>query len=128
MQTQETLVQSGVTASEPVRTRYGRISKPPIKYEPVEQVEDDYADEDYDSHESGDISTTISTDSDEADYEEDADEYGNLDGFIVPDKNDSDDSSIDGEPPVSVKKRSAPATPAAATTRGKRVAAPKRKS
>ena len=123
MQTPEIPVPSEITGSEPVRTRYGRVSKPPVKYEPIEQVEDDYADEDYDSYESEDVSTTISTDTDEADDEDDADEYGNLDGFIVPDKNESDDSPIDGEPPVPVKKRptAAPAsTPA--KTRGKRVA------
>jgi hypothetical protein len=43
---------SNPTDSEPVRTRSGRVTKPPVRYEPVEQVEDDYAPEDYDSDES----------------------------------------------------------------------------
>lgn len=92
------------------RTRSGRITKPPVRYEPVEQVEDDYSAEDYDSDES-DIQTDeeFTDDSDEEDDEEDADEDGNLDGFVVPDKSesDSDDSTGDGQPPVPIKKRPA---------------------
>lgn len=88
------------------RTRSGRVSKPPERYEPVEQVEDDYAEDDYDSIESEDIDDTISTDSDEELDEDDADEDGNLDGFIVPDKSESDDSSTeDGAPAIPIKKR-----------------------
>jgi len=34
------------------RTRSGRVSKPPVRYEPVEQVEDDYEDDEYDEEES----------------------------------------------------------------------------
>ena len=34
-----------------ILTRSGRVSKPPVRYEPVEQVEDDYAPDDYDSYE-----------------------------------------------------------------------------
>jgi hypothetical protein len=94
------------------RTRSGRVSKPPVRYEPVEQVEDDYAAEDYDSDESDIKSEGESDDfSEEEDDEEDADEDGNLDGFVVPDKNESGDSDSDddGEPAVPVKKR--PAVP-----------------
>lgn len=94
------------------RTRSGRVSKPPVRYEPVEQVEDDYAAEDYDSDESEIKSDEEFTDdSDEEDDEEDADEDGNLDGFVVPDKSesDSDDSSDHGKPAVPIKKR--PAVP-----------------
>lgn len=92
------------------RTRSGRVSKPPVRYEPVEQVEDDYANEDYDSHESSDVSSEVSYDSSEEDIEDDADDEGNLDGFVVPDKSesDSDDSSDDGEPAVPVKRRPVP--------------------
>lgn len=91
------------------RTRSGRVSKPPVRYEPVEQVEDDYAAEDYDSDES-DIKSDEEDDfSEEDDDEEDADEDGNLDGFVVPDKSESGDSDSDGEPAVPVKKR--PAVP-----------------
>jgi hypothetical protein len=89
------------------RTRYGRVSKPPVRYEPVEQVEDDYAPEDYDTEDPDDSSEDIETESDEEDDESDADEDGNLDGFVVPDKSESSDSDSDGEPPVPVAKRRA---------------------
>jgi len=87
-------------------TRSGRVSKPPVRYEPVEQVEDDYAPEDYDSNEVSDVSSDIETESDEEDSESDADEYGNLEGFIVPDKNESDGDYTDGESSVSSANRS----------------------
>ena len=94
-----------------VRTRSGRVSKPPVRYEPVEQVEDDYAPEDYDTEDPGESSEDISTDDeDEEDDESDADEDGNLDGFVVPDKSESDVSDSDeedGEPTVPVAKRRA---------------------
>lgn len=103
------------------RTRSGRVSKPPVRYEPVEQVEDDYADEDYDTEES-DISSTVSSDDedDEDDNDSDADDDGNLDGFVVPDKSESSESDSDGEPPISVQKRRAVAVkkrPAATSSR-----------
>ena len=91
-----------------VRTRYGRVSKPPEKYEPIEKVEDDYATDDYDSYESEIVSDFDDEDEDEEDDDEDdADEDGNLDGFVVPDKSESDesDSEDDGKPAVPVKKR-----------------------
>ena len=91
--------------SEPPRTRYGRVSKPPVRYEPVEQVEDDYSDAEYDSHESDTCDDDASDDSDEEDDEEDADDDGNLDGFVVPDKSESDEEDSDGEPPVPKAKR-----------------------
>ncbi len=109
---------SEVTVSEQptTRTRSGRVSKPPERYEPVEQVEDDYADEDYDSQES-DVSSEISYDSDEEDVDDDeADEDGNLDGFVVADKSESDSDSTDdedGEPAVPIKKRGVQKRPAA---------------
>ena len=91
------------------RTRSGRVTKPPVRYEPVEQVEDDYAPEDYDSDES-DIKSAEEDDFSEEEDEDDADEDGNLDGFVVPDKSESGDSdSEDGKPTVPVKKR--PAVP-----------------
>ena len=89
-----------------VRTRSGRISKPPVRYEPVEQVEDDYAPEDYDTDE--DDVDDIEDDDDDEEFEEDddedADEYGNLDGFVVPDKNESDED-YNGPPFVPVVKK-----------------------
>lgn len=79
-----------------------------MRYEPVEQVEDDYDVGDYDSDES-DISSDISSDTeDEETDESDADDEGNLDGFVVADKSESDDDSTDGEPTVPVKGRGAP--------------------
>jgi len=96
------------TATPGTRTRSGRVSKPPTRYEPVEQVEDDYASEDYDTEEPGATSEEIETENeDEEDDESDADEDGNLDGFVVPDKSESDVSDSDGEPAVPVTKRRA---------------------
>ena len=83
------------------RTRSGRVSKPPERYEPVEQVEDDYDVDDYDTEDPDDVSEEIETDSDEEEDESDMDEDGNLDGFIVPDKSESScTESDDGEPPL----------------------------
>jgi hypothetical protein len=81
-----------------------------VRYEPIEQVEDDYAPDDYDSAESEVLSDDDDIDEDdEEDDESDADEDGNLDGFVVPDKSESDvsDSDEDGEPAVPVAKRRA---------------------
>ena len=104
MSTRETQAASGTTDSS-ARTRSGRVVKKPDRYEPVEQVEDDYAPEDYDSDESSVSSTPSSDESDEYDDESDADDEGNLDGFVVPDKSESSESDSDGEPPVSRKKQ-----------------------
>lgn len=95
------------SSSGAVRTRSGRVSKPPVRYEPVEQVEDDYGPDDYDTEDPDDSSEDIETESDEEDDESDADDDGNLDGFVVPDKSESSDSDSDGEPPVPVAKRRA---------------------
>jgi hypothetical protein len=100
-----------------VRTRSGRVSKPPVRYEPVEQVEDDYAPEDYDTEDPDDSSEDIDTDEDEEDDESDADEDGNLDGFVVPDKSESSESDSDGEPAVPVSKRRAVVKKRPAATR-----------
>lgn len=105
--------QSDPTVSE-VRTRSGRVSKPPTRYEPIEQVEDDYSAEDYDSGEEPyDVDTDEESDDyddNEDDEDEDADEDGNLKGFVVPDKSESDSDSNGGEdtPPVSVVKKRRP--------------------
>jgi len=89
------------------KTRSGRVSKPPVRYEPVEQVEDDYADDDYDSRESSVSSELSCTGSEDDDDSEDADDEGNLDGFVVADKSESDSDSTEGngKPPVPNKKR-----------------------
>ena len=93
----------GGAAISETRTRSGRVSKPPTRYEPVEQVEDDYAADDYDTDES-DVSSTVSYDEDEEIDEEDEDEE--LADFVVPDKSDSDSEGTvdDGKPPVPIKK------------------------
>ena len=99
----QTLAAAAATVEEPgTRTRSGRVSKPPVKYEPIEKVEDDADEEDEED-------------------EDDADEDGNLDGFVVADKSESDesDSEDDGKPAVPVKKR----TP----VKKRPVAAPRRK-
>jgi hypothetical protein len=119
----QTLAAAAATVEEPgTRTRSGRVSKPPVKYEPIEKVEDDYDADDYDSHES-EIASNFEDDADEEDEEDedDADEDGNLDGFVVADKSESDesDSEDDGKPAVPVKKR----TP----VKKRPVAAPRRK-
>ena len=107
----QTLAEAAATVADSssgaVRTRSGRVSKAPVRYEPVEQVEDDYAPEDYDTDEPVESSEDIETDEDEEDDESDADEDGNLDGFVVPDKSESDVSDSDeedGEPAVPVAK------------------------
>jgi hypothetical protein len=83
------------------RTRSGRVSKPPERYEPVEQVEDDYDVDDYDTEDPDDVSEEIETDSDEEEDESDMDDDGNLDGFIVADKSESSyTDSDDGESPL----------------------------
>ena len=120
----QTLAAAAATVEEPTtRTRYGRVSKPPVKYEPIEKVEDDYDADDYDSNES-DIDSNFEDDDDEEDEEDeedDADEDGNLDGFVVADKSESGGSGSedDGKPAVPVKKR----TP----VKKRPVAAPRRK-
>ena len=90
------------------RTRSGRVSKPPQRYEPVEIPVDDYATDDYDTDDDGDDIDSVEEDSDEEFSDEsDADDDGNLDGFVVADKSESDEESNDGSPPVIsvVKKR-----------------------
>jgi len=114
-------LQTLAEAAATTRTRSGRVSKPPVRYEPVEQVEDDYAPEDYDTEDEGESSEDISTDEDEDEEDEsDADEDGNLDGFVVPDKSESDVSDSDeedGEPAIPVTKRRAVVKKRPATAR-----------
>lgn len=107
MSTRATQAPSKATVSDPdVRTRSGRVSKPPVRYEPVEQVEDDYAADDYDSSESPVMTDdSFEDDDDDDDGESDADDDGNLDGFVVPDKNETSESESDGEPTVPRKSR-----------------------
>jgi len=91
---------AAATEGTGTRTRSGRVSKPPERYEPIEQVEDDYDADDYDTEDPDDVSEDIETDTEDEEDESDADEDGNLDGFVVPDKSESDVSDSDGEPTV----------------------------
>lgn len=88
------------------RTRSGRVSKPPVRYEPVERVEDDYATDEYDEDES-DVGSEIEYSESEL---EDEDEASEMDDFIVEDKSESDeeDNGSDGEA-AKPKSRGAPA-------------------
>jgi hypothetical protein len=83
---------------EVTRTRSGRVVKAPERYTPQEVCEDDYADDDYDSHESGSVSSEVSYDTEDISNESDADADGNLNGFVVEDKTSSD--SEDNGPDV----------------------------
>ena len=68
------------------RTRSGRISKPPDRYEPKEEVIDDYSDESGDDEEDSEDEEEDEEDSeDEEDDSEEEDEEGNLKGFITYD-------------------------------------------
>ena len=86
---------------EPVKkTRSGRIVKQPVRYEPIEKVEDDFSDSDIESHWDSDISSEVSYDPEDV-----ADESSDDDSFIASDseteendeiKNESDDVEEDG--------------------------------
>lgn len=78
------------------RTRSGRVSKPPVRYEPVERVEDDYASDEYDEDES-EVGSEIEYSESELEDEEEVD--SEMDDFIVEDKSESDDedNGSDGE-------------------------------
>ena len=118
-----------VTDNKPTtRTRSGRTVKAPERYTPQEVCEDDYADDDYDSQESGSVSSEVSYDTEDISSESDADVEGNLAGFIVEDKSSSDSEgngsdvrSESGETDVSSDRdeRRPPATPARGRGRGR---------
>ena len=74
------------------RTRYGRSVKKPVRYEPVERVEDDFSDSDYDVPPTPPVLcvdvdcesiTSENVESDNSDNESDADENGNLKDFVA---------------------------------------------
>ena len=105
------------------QTRSGRISKPPTRYEPVEQVEDDYASDDYDNSES-EIGSCVSYSEEELDEDDDS----SLEDFIEDDEDESDKSEDEVETskngrrsaatPIPVKKRGVPAAAGARRPRG----------
>jgi hypothetical protein len=77
---------------EPVRTRSGRVSKPPDRYIPTEEVTDDYAREEHDDYDPSDSDDDFEeTDEEETDDDDDGDENGNLKGFVVDDEDDEGD-------------------------------------
>jgi hypothetical protein len=65
-------------------TRSGRLSKPPIRYEPAEKVEDDYESDEYDSDDSG--GTAVDDDV----SEDGSDDGSDLESFIDSDEEDED--------------------------------------
>ena len=75
-------------------TRSGRVVKAPERYEPVEEVNDDFSDSDVDSHWESDISSEISYDQDDIDEETDSDD--SIADFVVQEndeiKKDNDDN------------------------------------
>jgi len=76
------------------KTRSGRVSKPPERFEPEEipgVLEDDFLPDEYDSEE--DIST-VSSDV-EYSEEEDCDDDEDDDSFIVEDDDDDDDEDYE---------------------------------
>lgn len=87
------------------KTRSGRLVKEPQRYEPVEKVVDDYADDEHDPNVDLDASDDeleeelIGSDDDEEeeseDDEEDADEKGNLKDFVAYSEDDDGDSDYD---------------------------------
>lgn len=92
------------------KTRSGRVVKPPQRYVPQEVCDDDYQTDDYDSQESGTVSSEVSYDSEDISSESDADNNGNLKGFVVEsetseDVDGSDIQSESSETDVSVAKR-----------------------
>lgn len=79
-------------------TRSGRVVKQPVRYEPVEKVEDDYGSDEYDSDVDDDASDDTGSDcSDQSSCidPEEVDEHGNLRDLVVDD--DEDDESDDDE-------------------------------
>lgn len=80
------LTPSEATSAPEVRTRYGRAVRAPVRYEPIEQVEDDYGSDDYDEDES-EVGSGVEFSESELEDDDDTD----LDGFVVPDRDESDE-------------------------------------
>ena len=90
--------------SEITKTRSGRIIKKPDRYEPIEQVTDDFSDSDYDSSES-DFSDVDSICTESTRFEDDVDENGNLDGFVTDGSGSESEEEEEEEPPVKPKRK-----------------------
>ena len=97
-----------------VRTRSGRVSKPPERYEPQEVVEDDYDLDDYDESES-----ELGSDIEYSDEELEDEDEGSLKDFVETDKSESEEEDSNGSRPVvPVKKRGVPAAAGVRRPRG----------
>lgn len=94
---------------QPPLRRSGRITKKPDRYEPIEQVTDDFDDGEYDSDSefSGSDCDSVITESTYVSGDEE-DTNGNLKGFVVDSDEESEPESTDSEPepePEPKKKR-----------------------
>jgi hypothetical protein len=69
-------------------TRYGRVIKKPLLYEPEEVCDDDYSDDEDEGDEEEDDIDEDEEEEEEEDDEEDADENGNLKDFVVDDEDE----------------------------------------
>jgi len=87
--------------------RSGRITKKPERYEPIEQVTDDFDDDGEYSSDSDDSSSecdSVVTGSTTYISDSDGDEHGNLKGFVV-DSDPEDESEPEPEPEPKPKKK-----------------------
>jgi hypothetical protein len=77
-------------------TRSGRVVKQPVRYEPVEKVEDDYASDEYDSDVDGASSDDTGSDcSDQSSCidPEEVDEHGNLRDLVDDEDEDEEEEA-----------------------------------
>ena len=83
------------------RTRYGRKVKKPVRYEPLEKVEDDFSESDYDNNNIEPIvgESIVSDDSEaessSSDDDSDADENGNLKDFVTYSDSEDEEESVE---------------------------------
>ena len=66
-------------------TRSGRRITKPVRWEPVEDVTDDFGADEYDTDDGSDISSVVSCDSDEGESGDESDDGSDLEDFIVDD-------------------------------------------
>ena len=85
---------------QPPLRRSGRITKKPDRYEPIEQVTDDFDDGEYDSDSefSGSDCDSVITESTYVSDGDEEDTKGNLKGFVVDSDEESEPESTDSEP------------------------------
>eukprot|EP00741_Cyanophora_paradoxa_P001438 tig00000492_g1390.t1 len=94
----------GMTAQSEYKTRSGRAVRAPERFEPQEQVEDDYGEEEHDdeSMHSSEISSEISLESEDMEVErtireEEGGEDDDGDDFIVEDEDEDEDYTDEDE-------------------------------